>query len=305
MTSKHSSVPILSWIGPWTFNAFVGATEGDRPDVNNARCAGMRFTFQPLPIVELGISRSAQLCGQNPAGTRPPCYLSTIARMALGKDNVGYHGINRQNEPGNQMAGFDARIVSPFRLLPVAVYAQMIAEDNGSGIIPNRWLAPYGRDLWAYFGSGSVFRGQLEYATMSCTGYTPAPSANCTYRQGIFFAGCRYFGRNIAYTTGSDSETWALRLSLTEATGETWALKLRHGHLDRHGGVDVFNNLTRGPSKYDAAELGWQGSVLGQDIVSRAGSRARMRSLQYARTVLMASSSGASAPEFEYPSSLQ
>jgi hypothetical protein len=271
MSSKRSSVPVLSWIGPWRFSGFLAATESGRPDINNAKFMGMRFTFQPLPIIEVGVTRSAQFCGQNLAGTRPSCGLSTIGRMVLGKDNTGYHGTTTVNEPGNQMAGFDLRVTSPFRVLPVAIYSQMIAEDNGSGIIPNRWLAQFGGEAWSYLPSGAVLRGQIEYSQSNCKWYAPAANADCAYRQYIFYAGYRYRGASIGHPTDADSETWALRLALARPSGDTWSLKLRHGRLDAVGGIDVYNPLTRGPSKYDAGEVGWQGVIWGQDLRIQVG----------------------------------
>ena len=272
MSSKRSSVPVLSWIGPWRFSGVLAATEQHgRPDINHALFMGMRFTFQPLPILEIGASRSAQFCGQNLQGTRPPCSLGTIGKMMLGKDNVGYHGVTQANEPGNQMAGFDIRITSPFRVLPMAIYSQMIAEDNGTGLIPNRWLAQFGGEGWVYLDSGSVLRGQLEYSQTNCKWYAPAPNADCAYRNGVFFGGYRYRGANIGHPTDSDSETWEMRLALTQASGAAWSAKLRHGRLDAVGAPDRYNPLTRGRSDYDAAEFGWRGLVRGQDVSLQLG----------------------------------
>ncbi len=271
MSSRRSSVPVLSWIGPWRFSAVLGALEGHRPDVNHPLFMGMRLTVQPLPIVELGVSRSAQFCGQNAARTRPPCDAATIGRMVLGKDNVGWRGVSQQNEPGNQLAGFDARITSPFRILPAAIYAQLIAEDNGVGIIPNRFLGLFGGEAWAYLESGAVLRAQLEYAGTSCKFYAASTQPDCAYQHGIFRAGYRYRGRAIGHTTDSDSETWALRLTFTQSSGDSLALKLRHGRLDKYGTVDRYNGLTQGPSDLDSAELNWQGAALGQDLGLQLG----------------------------------
>jgi hypothetical protein len=63
----------------------------------------------------------------------------------------------------------------------------------------------------------------------------PKVQPNCAYWEQFFFAGYRYRGLNIGNTTDSSSETWALRLILTEATGNVWARRLRYGHLDRYG----------------------------------------------------------------------
>lgn len=272
LSSERSSWPVLRWFGPWRLSAFIAATEeSGRPDINHGKFMGMRFTFQPLPILELGVTRSAQFCGQNAAGTRPSCDLATIRRMVLGEDNFGYHGTTIQNEPGNQMAGFDVRITSPFRLLPVAIYSQMIAEDSGTGLIPNRWLAQFGGESWHYLANGGVVRAQLEYMNTDAKWYAPAANADWAYRQHTFFAGYRYKGENIGSPTDADSETWGLRVAYTAPDGAAWSAKLRHGRLDAWGDVDIYNPVTRGPSKYDAGELGWRGLLWGQDLSMQLG----------------------------------
>ena len=53
----------LSWLGPWDLNVMFGELESERA-VPNARFFGMRFNFRPIPSLEIGISRSAQWCGE-------------------------------------------------------------------------------------------------------------------------------------------------------------------------------------------------------------------------------------------------
>lgn len=134
--------PVLRLLGPWRFSAFLGLGENDRPDVRRPAFMGMRLSFKPAPIFEFGLSRTAQFCGRGRV-----CGLKTFGRMLIGQDNAGRRGLNDPNaEPGNQMAGFDVRVVSPFKRVPLALYAQEIGEDNSSTGIPERYLGMFGAE---------------------------------------------------------------------------------------------------------------------------------------------------------------
>jgi hypothetical protein len=260
-------LPILRWLGPWRFSGFLGLMENDRPDVDQPVFMGMRLSFKPAPIFEFGMSRSAQFCGK---GRR--CNLGTFGRVLIGQDNVGIRGLDDpEDEPGNQMAGFDVRVVSPIKVLPLALHAQLIGEDNSSTGIPERYLAQFGAESWYMLSSGSVLRAHLEYANNSCKWYNPSLEPNCAYRQGIFFAGYRYRGRNIGHSADADSETTSMMLSLTTAQGDRWTARARRGRLDAYGVPDPYNPVSQGRSTYRSAELGWQGKIDGYELGAQFG----------------------------------
>ncbi|MET0281438.1 MAG: capsule assembly Wzi family protein [Steroidobacteraceae bacterium] len=260
-------LPVLRWLGPWRFSGFLGLGEQHRADVDQPLFMGMRLSFKPAPIFELGLSRSAQFCGK---GRR--CNLETFGRVLIGRDNVGMRGLNDPaNEPGNQMAGFDVRIVSPFRALPVAVYAQEIGEDNSSSGIPERYLGLFGAESWFLLEAGSVLRGHIEYANTKVKWYNSDIEYDWAYRQNIFRAGYRYRGRNIGHTTDADSETTSIGLSLTDVAGNRLGALVRRGRLDRGGSVDPFNTITAGPSDYKSFEISWDGRILMHEIGLQLG----------------------------------
>jgi hypothetical protein len=258
--------PVLRWLGPWRFSGFLGLMENDRPDVDRPVFMGMRLSFKPAPIFEFGMSRTAQFCGKGRA-----CGLKTFGRVLIGQDNAGIRGLDPADEPGNQMAGFDMRVVSPFKSLPLAVHAQLIGEDNSSTGIPERYLAQFGAESWFMLDSGAVLRAHLEYANNSCKWYDPSEEPNCAYRQGIFFAGYRYRGRNIGHTTDADSETTSISLSLTGRRGDKWGLLARHGRLDAYGVSDPYNPISLGRSDFDSLQLSWEGKVQGQSFGAQLG----------------------------------
>jgi hypothetical protein len=267
LRSLPLDLPVLRWLGPWRFSAHLGLGERARADVDQPLFMGMRLSFKPAPIFEFGMSRSAQFCGKG-----RPCGLKTFGRVLIGQDNAGRRGLDDPlAEPGNQMAGFDARVVSPFKSLPIAVYAQEIGEDNSSTGIPERYLALFGGETWFMLNTGSVLRAHLEYANTKTKWYDSNAEYDVAYRQNIFFAGYRYRGRNIGHPTDSDSETTSIGLSLTTGEGNRWAALVRQGRLDRCCSIDAFNPTTAGPSNYDSAEFSWEGQFRGAGIGAQLG----------------------------------
>jgi len=130
---RNNSTPFktkwLSWMGPWTFTTFMDVLDDERT-INDAWLFGMRGSFRPPRTgLEIGISRTAQWCGDG-----RPCDFKTFLRLLNGNDNRGAN-VDPEDEPGNQLAGFDIRWTLP-KQTPVALYIQWIAEDtliNGCG----------------------------------------------------------------------------------------------------------------------------------------------------------------------------
>lgn len=253
--SEPFDLPLLRWLGPWRFSAFLGVGENKRPDVERPAFLGMRLTFKPNQITEIGLSRTAQFCGRG-----RDCGLNAFWRVLIGRDNRGIRGLDDPDkEPGNQMAGADIRLVSPFKSIPVAFYAELIGEDNSSTGIPERYLGLFGGESWFMLNSGSLVRSRIEYANTKAKWYQTRDNYNIAYHQRIFSAGYRYFGRNIGHTTDSDSETASIGISLSSVSGKRLGLLMRHGRLDRCCTVDPHNTVTAGPSRYRSFELNWEG----------------------------------------------
>jgi hypothetical protein len=114
----------LSWIGPWDFSLIWGQLEEERV-VPNAQFFGLRFNFRPVPSLEIGLSRTAQWCGDG-----RPCDFDTFKNLLLGKGNRGDAGTTLENEPGNQLAGFDIRWTNHWLGRPMSIYSQLTGEDE-------------------------------------------------------------------------------------------------------------------------------------------------------------------------------
>jgi hypothetical protein len=113
-------------------------------------------TVRPMPQVSLArmSSRRSSVPFLSGIGPWRSCDLSTSTRGAVGRGKTGYYGTTTAIEPRNQWAGFDARITSPLRVLPVTTYSQVIVEDSVSGNIPNRLRTLFSAHI-ARQGTGS------------------------------------------------------------------------------------------------------------------------------------------------------
>jgi hypothetical protein len=225
----------LSWIGPWTASLVYGQLERDRA-VPNARFFGLRLAFKPLGDLEIGLSRSAQWCGSG-----RPCDGGTFTDLLLGRDNRG-NDVTLANEPGNQLAGFDARWASPFSDLPYALYGQLIGEDEAGGF-PSEYLGLFGVEVWGAREAWGSWRAHLEYADTACGSVGSDPKFDCGYNHGIYSDGYRYRDRSIGHSIDNDARILSLGISLVRPDGDSWNFLVRGGDLNRAGLPDPVNSV--------------------------------------------------------------
>jgi hypothetical protein len=255
----------LSWLGPWRFNFALSHMEHERQDTDSPLFMAWRVAIMPFKDIEVGFSRTAQFCGK---GLR--CTASSFWDLLIGNDNPGFDA-TPENEPGNQMAGFDLRWASPIGNGPYAFYGQYIGEDE-SGYLPVKYLGQLGLEAWKPFARGGVLQGFVEYANTTCSGMSGGrPRYDCAYTQGKFnVEGYRYRGRVIGHTTDSDAESVALGATFADMRGAVWSATARSARLN-HDGVDPRNTVSAGPADYAALELGWRGRWLRQSLAIELG----------------------------------
>ena len=236
----------LRWLGPWDLALHFGRFESDR-EVPDARFFGMRLNFRPLPSLEIGLSRTAQWCGEG-----RPCGLDTFVDLLLGKDNIGDEGIDVSNEPGNQLAGFDVRWATRIFDRPLAFYAQLIGEDEAGGF-PSRYLGQFGVETSGMLGDRWSYRWFGEFAGTSCEFHQSSEIFNCAYNHGVYRTGYRYRGRAVGHGSDNDTRIVSSGLILADDSNTQWFLLARYGALNRGGDPDPGNSLTA--TRIDVASL--------------------------------------------------
>ena len=149
------------------------------------------------------------------------CTWSDFWNLWWGNDNTG-DNVDPEDEPGNQLAGWDARWASPIGDWPYAIYWQHTGET-----IDNQLYRPYrsmelgGVEVWGDLDSGASWRLNFEWADTLCSGTVDEQKLlDCAYNNGIFnVEGYRYKGRVLGHSTDGDAVQYAVRYLLMPEVG--------------------------------------------------------------------------------------
>ena len=189
--------PLLSWLGPWNADFFAGVLSQDGGP-RHAQLLGGRVQIMPLRGLELAVSRTIQWGGSG----RPRSARSLFDALVGRGDNVDAAGDN-SNEPGNQLAGFDARYTLRLRdATSFSLYGQAIGEDQAGGW-PSRYLASAGIDA-AFTARGAGWRVFVERADTTLHGAFGTPILGVAYRHHIYAAGYTQRGSPLGHPAGGD-----------------------------------------------------------------------------------------------------
>ena len=200
--------PWLSWIGPWQLNFFIGDLDGPRTDTNTV-LTGLRFSFNPLPGLEVALTRDTELCGKH-----HPC-------------NPLKAEFNPQNDPqhtnqSNDEAGIEFKYSHLIGAVAVSPYVQFMNEDTG----------PFTHSYTSYLGGASLagpwgdnganWRVTAEYAdsvaTLNWFDFGKKATGNA-YNNGGYPDGYRYRGRTLGFSLDSDSRLLSLAALITDSAG--------------------------------------------------------------------------------------
>lgn len=252
--SAPFKTPWLSWMGPWTLTTFMGQLDDERV-VNDALLFGVRGSFRPPGTgLEIGISRTAQWCGDD-----RPCELDTFVDLLLGKDNRGVN-VDPTDEPGNQLGGLDLRWRLP-RRVPAAIYVQWIGEDGrGGGDGIGSWLRQLGVEYWGTLG-GLSHRTHIEVSDTMCRegGFGLSDEKpDCAYGHSIYRTGYRYKGRAIGHPADGDSRTYSIGSTLVQSGGQAWWISVRHMEINRLGEADVPHSLSATPLEITDVHIAYE-----------------------------------------------
>jgi len=230
MVQRQMSLPFesrwLSWIGPWSFNAFFGQLESGRV-VPDAKLLGMRVSFRPLVNLEIGLSRTAQWGGEG-----RPENLRSLGRLLLGQDNRG-DDVTVNEEPGNQLAGYDLRWAFSVFERPLAAYFQLIGEDE-AGLLPSRFIGQLGFETWGVLPDNlGDYRLTVEYADTAVNFFEGDPLFNTAYAHSIYQSGYRYYGRSLGHGLDRDARQLSVGMIVHDQAERVWQAVVRYGELDR------------------------------------------------------------------------
>ena len=223
------------WLGEVDLNAFFGQLEADRGDYARPYLMGARLVIRPHPSLQLGVSRTAQWGGEGRDNSRRAFW-----NALLGRDNQdGANGLAEQ--PGNQLGGFDARWDLSRWLPGIALYGQMIGEDEAADL-PSKYM----------YQLGASWHLGLTMAFVEWTDST-AGIPGVAYNHHIYTDGYRYRGRPLGHWADGDANVWTLGgLWDGAALGQALAV-LRAGKLNDSGASPTWPS-----AELRAASLQWR-----------------------------------------------
>lgn len=241
--------PVLRWLGPWRFEAFVGDM-GKRRDYDNAKIIGMRFDFAPAPGLEIGLNRILQLCGDN-----RPCGLKTIGKAFTGLGNADNTGT--LNEPGNQIAGYDISYTTRIGPVTARFYGEMEAEDE-DGIIIDKYARMAGTKFSGPIGgNGASWELGGQWADTYAWELTTGRRLGGTmYRNFIYTDGYTYRDRPIGSSLDTDSKLLSLDAAVTDTKNRRFYGSLRQAKLNVTSAAD--HRLSTNPEKIHIGTMGVQ-----------------------------------------------
>lgn len=186
----------LSWVGPWQYQAFAGRLD-DYKAVPDANLIGLRLTAQPLPYLELGVSRTFQIDGKGQPGSAKAYWNAFI-----GKDNeCADVTCTGEGNASNQLAGFDGRLnLQPLLDLPVSLYGQYVGEDE-AGLLPSKKMYLAGADFSSNY-KNMPYQLYAEWADTRTNGDVKGIS----YNHHIYTDGYYQHGFPLGHAMGGDGQ---------------------------------------------------------------------------------------------------
>jgi hypothetical protein len=202
---------LLSWLGPWRTEWFLGQLSGHefvfqtntgivgqfgQPLSRQPSLDGARFSFKPLPNLELGFSLTVVFAG----GPTPLTAHTFFHSYSPGQGTNGVQG--GPGDPGDRRSGLDFTFRIPGVKDGLSFYTEAFVEDEYSPIAYWRNAA-----IWSGLYLAQIpklnkmdFRVEAGYTDLPGDLQTGGPGSH--YPPGIFYSNDRY--PNGSYTNGGN-----------------------------------------------------------------------------------------------------
>ena len=211
--------PLLSWIGPWQGEFFVGLLDDAGRDAMNTVYTGMRFTFNPFPGLQVGLARTTEMCG-----TGHEC--KPLAEYFEFTNQANH--IDRTNDEGL----IDLHYTNQTNGVPWEVYTQMMNEDSNP-ITHSVTSHLFGGSLWL-----PIYRNTMRL-TLEYTDTVPTfdifsfgnVDHGAAYNNFDYIDGMRYRGRTLGFSLDSDSRLLSLQAAWTDTHDWQYEVTLHHAAI--------------------------------------------------------------------------
>jgi hypothetical protein len=208
----------LSWMGPWQAEFFVGVLDGDGIP-NHTLVDGLRFNFNPVPGLDIGLERMDESCGRG-----HPC------------NPLNYFDLsNSDTHPSktNDQGDFDLKYSRQLGGIALSAYLQVMNEDSNP-FYHSGTSHLFGLTGWVPVGQTRV-RITAEFtdsiATQQIFGFGDY-FYGIAYNDYKYPGGMRYRDRALGFSLDSDSKLATLQASWLGAHSVTWTVSYHHADLN-------------------------------------------------------------------------
>ena len=233
--------PWLSWIGPWQFEFFVGVLDGPRV-ARNTVYVGTRVAVNPIPHLEVGFSRTTEICGTGHKCVPLSDYFNSGGQTLASPDRT------------NDEASFDFKYSNTLGNWPYQVYMQLMNEDNGP-FVQSATSHLFGTSIWMPIGADSLrltfeYTDSLATANFFSFGHIDHGTA---YNNFEYVDGMRYRGRTLGFSLDGDSRL--LMLQGGWRSRANWSYEVTYYHARISDPLNLSTNIvTTSPVAIDLGE---------------------------------------------------
>jgi hypothetical protein len=239
-STAASTWPVLNLLGPWQVEFLLGYMDGPRIQ-RDTYFSALRFTFNPLPGLEIGLSRTEQFCGHGHA--------CAPLRDYFNLQNDPSH-VNNTNDEGD----IDIKYSEVLAGVPTQFYMQLMNEDS----------SPFTRSGTSHLFGASIFLPVANNPLKVTVEYSDSIATQdifsfgnrfygFSYNNGGYPDGMRYRGRTLGFSLDNDSTVASLQGSWTDPGGRFYELSLHHATISssHSPGANVLSPL---PVRLNLAE---------------------------------------------------
>jgi hypothetical protein len=232
--------PWLSWLGPWQAEFMVGLLDDSRVATNTI-FSGLRFTFNPLPGLEIGLSRTDEMCGTGHV-CNPLKYYFEFANNPAHPNHTNDEGL------------IDLKYSATLGDTPFEFYMQLMNEDSNP-ISHSVTSHLFGASVWLPM-HGSPLRLTAEYTssvpTLDIFSFGDVTHGSA-YNNGGYVDGMRYRGRTLGFSLDSDSTLLSVQGAWRDADGRSYEVSFHHAAVSNPNNPLV-NVVTTAPVHINMGE---------------------------------------------------
>lgn len=225
--SEASKLPLLEWIGAWTFNVFAAKLDDER-FLDDAQLTGVAFNFKPHDSVEIGLRASALWGGEGRTNSFESFVDNFIANESciLSPSPSPYICNSDYSDTGDRIAGIDFRWKIPGQY-PIVIYGSGYGEDDRK-FLPSKNVTQFGITS-SFFVRNSRLKWFVEASD------TKLGSGNEAYESQVYQTGFRYYGRSIGSTYDNDSNVISLGILGHINRRNKFSVKASNMRINRDG----------------------------------------------------------------------